>query len=925
MTTVIRKMPVRLSKMWIAVFAGGMMMQGTLSAQTGVVYQDDFTERTSEDAADGWHSKSYVYPANLCYRFNYSSSITRKTPYTDTTKIQDGWFKSFGTATAMGQNATYGMYAEIQTNRVDEYRTENDATNPFLALWSTGGYAVTNEMMVVHPLGNVFTSGVLRISVDMRAPSVWHGRAFFMVRPMFAKAMEAEIPQPDLYPMEFGLWNWTSEGQNSYKSSNGNQIRPIVNGGVEGAEMPTKLRSDMLTWNLASNLWNRCVVTLDLDASTWQAYRYSMGTTQPLPTAETPASGTTLKNNSGSFYRGISDETGPIAGIAFHAYHINRTYYNSNTYYQDNAARADNVKVEWKAPGSSEFVSCYENDFAQRRYRAVSPAAVASGVYAPGESVAANVFSGYTVNPNKDTVNAQYFTQTVPSGGSSASSYLGDPGIDGWRRLNAINASAYGSIHNWGGDGGAVMRVESTKNSAQSALFVNRFANGLSSGKVRLSVDVRLPESWLMSTRNISVMLGSSALYSAVDDSSTSAAVLARAGIGNAAGTGFNPSWLTGSGWATDSSATLTASEWYRVVVTADLALRTYDYSIYSMGADTVAASAVPAGAALCEQNGIAFSGTGTDIGALGIETTSVGYSIAAATLFDNVKVEKSGDGIAWTTVYENDFATRTAYEVAGAESALASMALGVPEMDLDGWVRRGVGFGEAKVSGSANPAAAFSTGKNSTTGDDSACAVKALGTSVKGGIYTVSVDVRPPAYWSLTNGFAHVILGGDEFYQGELGTQTVGENSLRNFEEAAALRFGIGHNTGSSAMLGVFRETDVCAIENGVTVWNGTNLDRSASRWYRFKAKVDIPKGTWSLSVFDMGVSHPTAGSNGALLGKRDGLTLGTISSEGITAIGLKVKGVPAGIRYYEDSDGGILFDNITIKQIPGLVVSFR
>ena len=125
--------------------------------------------------------------------------------------------------------------------------------------------------------------------------------------------------------------------------------------------------------------------------------------------------------------------------------------------------------------------------------------------------------------------------------------------------------------------------------------------------------------------------------------------------------------------------------------------------------------------------------------------------------------------------------------------------------------------------------------------------------------------------------------------------------------------------------MLGVFRETDVCAIENGVTVWNGTNLDRSASRWYRFKAKVDIPKGTWSLSVFDMGVSHPTAGSNGALLGKRDGLTLGTISSEGITAIGLKVKGVPAGIRYYEDSDGGILFDNITIKQIPGLVVSFR
>ena len=61
-------------------------------AWAGIVCQDDFAVRTSASATNGWHSKSYVYPANLCYRFNYSSSITRKTPYTDTTKIQDGWF-----------------------------------------------------------------------------------------------------------------------------------------------------------------------------------------------------------------------------------------------------------------------------------------------------------------------------------------------------------------------------------------------------------------------------------------------------------------------------------------------------------------------------------------------------------------------------------------------------------------------------------------------------------------------------------------------------------------------------------------------------------------------------------------------------------------------------------------------------------------
>ena len=918
MTTTIRKVNAQFPKMWMAVFAVAALMQSALAEQTKIAYQNDFSVRTSEVAPDGWHEKSYVYPASICRRFNYSSSNTRATPYGDPTQIQDGWFKSFGTATAMGQNANQGMYAEVQTNTVAEYRTENDATNPFLALWSTGGYNKTNEMMVVHPLGNSFTSGVLRISVDMRAPSVWHGRAFFLLRPMFAKAMEAETLQPDLYPMEFGLWNWTSEGQNSYNSSSGNQVRPIVNGGVAGAETPTKSRSDMLTWNLGSNVWRRIVVTMDLDASTWEAHMYGMGTTQPLPMAAS-GSETTLKNSSGSFYRCVSDETGPISGIAFHAYHINRTYYNSNTYYQDNAPRADNVKVEWKAPGAAEFVSCYENDFAECRVRRVSPEATSSGTYATGTEPSTSTFSDYPKSDNASIVSSAYFFRTVPDGSATLPSYLGDPGVDGWRRLNAQSGVAYGSVHNWGGDGGAVLRVISTKDASQTALFVNRFSSGLTTGYVRLSADVRLPDAWrLTSSRSIAVRLGSAALYTATDSGETSAATLVQAGVGNATGSEFNPAWKTGDTWTPSSAATLSANAWYRIVVTANLANHTYGYSLYSMGANTVAANAVPAGAAVCEQSGLAFSGAGTDIATIGLETTSVGYSVDKATLFDNLKVERSDDASTWTTIYENDFATRTAYEVAGTEHVLAPKCLGVPEIDMDGWVRRGAGFGDVKVSGSANPAVAFSTGT------DSACAVHAIGKSVKD--FTISVDVRPPVYWSLTNGFAHIILGGDEFYQGEIGTKTVGESSLRNFEQSAALRFGIGHNTGSSAMLGVFRETDVCAVAgDGTTVWNGTNLDRSLSRWYRFKAKVDSLHNTWTLSVFDLGTAHPTPESTGSLIGSRSGLTSDEMPVDGITSIGLKVNGSPAGIRYYEDSDGGVLFDNIRIREASGLVMSFR
>ena len=924
MTTTIRKMNAQFLKMWIAVFAAATLMDAALAGEPKIAYQNDFSIRTSEVAPDGWHEKSYVYPASLCTRFNYSPSTTRATRYNDLSQTQDGWFKSFGTATAMGQNANQTMYAEVTTNKLEQYWTENDADNPFVELYSYGGYNVTNEMMVVHSLGNAFTNGVLRISVDMHMPEVWHGQSFFAVRPMFAKAMESETPQPDLYPMEFGFYNYKGEGENSYKW--GNDLRPMVNGGKSGEVVPTKSRTTLMTWAPASNRWYRCMVLINLDSGIWRFDKlYNMGANQPLSFSDVPVSdydtGGYLGKNvgkEGNFYHMVSGETGPIAGIAFHAYHINRTYYSSLTHHE-NAPRADNVKVEWKAPGAAEFVSCYENDFAECRVRRVSPEATSSGTYAMGVEPSASTFSGYPKSDNPSIVSSGYFFRTVPDGSATLPSYLGDPGVDGWRRLNAQNGVAYGSVHSWGGDGGAVLRVISTKEASQTALFVNRFSSGLTTGYVRLSADVRLPDAWrLTSSRSIAVRLGSAALYTAADSSAASTATLVYAGVGNATGSEFNPAWKAGDTWTPSSSAALSANNWYRIVVMADLSNRTYGYSLYPMGANTVAANAAPAGAAVCEQSGLAFSGAGTDIATIGLETTSVGYCVDKATLFDNLKVERSDDASTWTTVYENDFATRTAYEVAGAEHTLAPKCLGVPDIDMDGWVRRGAGFGDVKVSGSANPAVAFSTGS------DSACAVHAIGKSVKD--FTISVDVRPPVYWSLTNGFAHIILGGDEFYQGEIGTKTVGENSLRNFEEAAALRFGIGHNTGSSAMLGVFRETDVCAVAgDGTAVWSGTNFDRSLSRWYRFKAKVDSLHNTWTLSVFDMGTEHPTLEATGSLIGSRGGLPLGELPPDGITAIGLKVNGVPVGIRYYEDSDGGVLFDNIRIREASGCVISFR
>ncbi|MBR2838488.1 MAG: hypothetical protein IKE55_06885 [Kiritimatiellae bacterium] len=892
------------------------VVQSVAASDDGTVFRSGFSSSSSASAEDGWHVKDYLCPAYLCYSFDYSSSNTRKTPWSSLGEVQDCWFRSFGTESSMGLNRNKRCYAQVHTNQWSEYASSGDASNPLLAIWSWGAWNNTNELMTATAIGNAFADGVVRISVDMRAPKVWHGQAYLMLRPMFAAAFEALDPLPNLYPVEFGVMNNVGSYPSSMNAAN--QPYPYFRGGTAGSAAPTKKTVMLTSSQLSEGHWYRFVATLDLDESTWSVQMYDMGTVQPSPGTAAPADGMTLKNDSGVFYHPMSAETGPIVGLAFNAYNINRSWV-SNAMNWQNVPVADNVKVEWKAPGASEFASCYENDFAQRRYRTVSPALAASGSYEAGDSVSTSVFASYPTSDSQSIVNQKFFFLTLPSGGSYATAYRGDPGIDGWRRMNAQSANANVSFHNWGGDGGAVLRVISTKDQKQTASFVNRFSGGLTTGHVRLSADVRLPSGWFVSTRRIAVWLGSSALYTASDSAAATAAKLVCAGIGNAAGSDFNPAWDAGGSWSADSSATLTANEWYRVVVTADLANHTYGYSLYSMGANTVAAGAVPAGAPICEQVGIAFSGDGANIATLGLETTAVGYSIADATLFDNLKVERSSDGTAWTTVYENDFSTRTAYEVSGCERRLVSMGLGAPEAAMDGWVRRGAGFGDVVVSGADNPAAAFSTAS------DSACAVRTIGDALKGGDFTFSVDIRPPVYWTLTNGFAHVILGGDEFYQGEIGTNTVNGVSLRNFENAAALRFGIGHNTGSSTMLGVFRETDVCAVVgDGSVVWNGTNFDRSLTRWYRFRAKVDVSSRTWTLSVFDMGTEHPAAESTGTLLGARSGLPLGDMPPEGITAIGLKVNGAPVGTRYYEDSDGGVLFDNVTVSMPPGLTLIF-
>jgi len=888
------------------------------------VYENDLSNRTSAGTVPtaGWHVKNYAYPAELAYRYICApGALTPATPYVGLASIQDGWIKGVGTATASANLGTssLSLYCDVTTNQVARYAGANDGTNPFLTFYyPQGNVSSVNESMVAHPIGNAFSNGILRISADLRMPDVWHGGAALVVRPMFAKAMAPDNLDYDLYPLEFGFYNGTTAGQNSYASNKGNQIKPIVNGGVPDASEPTKKMTDMMTWSPGSNYWYRMILTMNLDAATWSAEMYKQ-------TIETPAFGSAdgssyakyLKNASGSFYRGVTDATGPISGIALRAYNINRCYY-STAYHWENIPRADNLKIEWKAPGTADFISCYENDFATCRYRTISPAPSASTAYAPGSAGVEDVFSSYPTT-DKSLLNAKYIVFTVPQGGSYASAYLGDPGIDGWRRLNAQNGQAFGTVHNWGGDGTNVLRVVATKdNSIQSAIFVNRF-KAVASGKVRLSADIRPPTAWASaSSREISLLLGEGGMYTAADGNAYLGSLAVRAGIGNATDAEFNPAHSSGATLTASLAATLTGKNWYRVVVTADLTAQTYDYELYDMGSASVSADAEPSAVAVFSQTGIAFRSPVTDLATFGLYVAGVGYSPAEekSVCLDNVKIWTLDANDAATLVYANDFKTRMAYGAVAAQ-----IVDDAPDrLGADGWFRRGAGFGRAEIAGETNRCLALSPEK------DSVCLVHELGKTISSGTFNLSVDIRPPSYWTLTNGFAHVMLGGEEFFRGEIGTNTAGGVSLRNFEKAAALRFGVGHNAGASTMLGVFRESTGCAYSGSTLLWSDVNSDRTTASWYRYKAEVDLGKGQWALKVYKLGPDLPSLSTPlGEQVFAADGLDLGEIPADGITCIGVKASGCTSGDRGWAEAGGGVLFDNFSVTTPDGTVLTIR
>jgi hypothetical protein len=183
-------------------------------------------------------------------------------------------------------------------------------------------------------------------------------------------------------------------------------------------------------------------------------------------------------------------------------------------------------------------------------------------------------FTSYVVMTNRETTSPTLLVNTAN----------GLLGMDNWTRL--LGGGTFCVIDS-GDDGKNELRVSGGGN----GIVAQTLGETIVSGKVRISADVRLPTEWNVKTETdarVCLALGSPTYWSLGD---TSGYTGRHAGYGAIVGESkdeFHPAYIPPNGAtlvsAKDTSVACTGKTWYRMVVTADLGAKTYDYELYEIG-----------------------------------------------------------------------------------------------------------------------------------------------------------------------------------------------------------------------------------------------------------------------------------------------------------------------------------------------------
>ena len=763
----------------MAAFAGILFC--VVSACTDeMIYQNDFSTRTSEAAIRSieWKAVDYVtgYLANTNYANPLDSNVQR---------MQDGWIK--------GQ----------ETSNIGNARVYADSGNNMATLGDTRAGAA-KDCIVKQRLGSTFTNGMVTVQFDFLVPTYWAQNAQVLRRAVLSVGDE-RFYSPNVAKDK--VYRYTVGGV-GVALNDGRKV--YWNADVDTAN--TAPSSQVV----ARYAWHRAIMMIDLDARTWGFAMYQMGE-HPVLDAATPATPVHSESN-----LPFADSTvTSVSSICLNGFHVSwaeTAYSDSTTPSPTHIAAFDNIRV------SHNGVECYVNDFAVSRRHRLDGTMV--GTYTPDclvtNRVEAEVYkrSTYLLPDRKNQGETVQPTR-----------------IDGWRRTANKNGTANAHVIESGDY--VYLRVEQDSSASLFGFFAHPFGSTVRSGKVRISVDAQLPDNW-KSGSVVWVTLGDDQYYNAPPADANNYR-FAAVGI---RGTSNNPTYVTPSGVQNPSpTAAISATHWYRLVVTADLDAGTSEYRLYEQGTSFPTSSTADG----------TLIYTSPAIGRLKDITSISCFSLGAyyaSVKFDNVRVWRV-DGTDETLLYENYFSSRTIYSQDMRVAPLVGTLQQNPE-GQDGWTRLDVQTGAIVVSGGANPSLEFGRG---TAFND--FAVHDLGQTLRSGVAVVQADIRPPKSWLGSSGSVYVRLGGDAHLMGNLKDNDA--NYLKN------IAVGFGFKQSGDGMSGNLYTNSTIVAYRGDCAGGGA-MEPAASgyavdstHWYRFVARSEIGNSQYDLAVYDMGEEQPT------------------------------------------------------------------
>ena len=914
-----------------------------------VIYQNDFSMRESTQLIPAYdvarHAQPYPQVAagsqiQLCRNPGSAATASRDVFYAASVgngrPNYDGWYMPFFDAKSK-------LVPQIKNHEGD---------NSFA--WYSDTSTADRWGYVIHDIHNTFTNGTLRMQFDMRPPTEWETgyRSYVRLCPVFDKYMDIlawngsyiwggnanDTAAVKMNPGEVGFIN--------VNSSSGDKTLTYLNSVDKNQRESQGLRINSMT----TDKWIRYVVTYYLDTSKFDitAYQFDVGVVHPTFETATPSTAYTTRNGS-SFSTSISAATGGISGIAIHS--RSRGFTGTGL---DKKVLVDNIRLSWKAPGADDFDVFYENDFHDRWYKTVCAkdrSTTASGYASETTMVAVDPTSEITM----DALTGQNIaTNNIVPELSSNASVVQPEGLDGWRRLPYMDGNdAYCAIRATTGsgldtgEGTNVLIVGSSETAAPATILVaNKIGETYTSGKVRLSVDVRLPTgagsypvNYVADVLRAAVGLGSTAFYSS-SRASLAANVIAGCGYRRTmvdSSERHVPYVLAPSTGATvqyspeTTYAEPTVPYLYRMELSADIDNRTYDVTITPLSYNTVDSSFVPTNSPIYTKAGVPFASSATDIGSFylygfGIRTTeSLNLVMKSRVNFDNIRIWRQATGASSETlVYFNDFKTRTCASSGETPSVARATGYIAEQYDLDDgpdhWRRRSVtgdaGYWATATVRNDGGNQFLALGREKESGVRVQLA-NTLGTSLTAPFRFI-VDVRPPAGWRTDSGFALVSLGCAQMDQTQITEEMF--NSYRQMAFGFCDVAETAYCPWSRSRMQPVAYTTANGVETAVQLCAPATI--ANDRWYRFRVTVSPNENKYSVRLYDMGTTHPTVQSaTGVLVGSAsDLLFLNDLDSgDGISAFNIHAYGMGGVVGEAGVDSGNVLVDNICIATCPG------